>query len=131
MPSQNTFELPQMNPFSSVQLNAQLKARFSVRRLGWHNIPATTIRISRTSVLLAVRDRERFATVEEGDRVSLEIDLPNAAALPRRCLACRCIVSAIEEKADGSGRIELGVGQMSFQDMKTEDESRDNRSYVM
>ena len=81
----------------------------------WHRIPATTATFTRTRIVLCMSDQVGLAALQENDPVFVEVDLPVVAGLPRRCLACRCLVAVIERGADGSRLIDLDVKHMAVQ----------------
>ena len=98
-----------------LQFLTSVTVRCSIPRLKWHRIPATTATFTRTRIVLCMSDQAGLAAIQENDPVFVEVELPVVSGLPRRCLACRCVVAAIEGGADGSRLIDLDVKHMAVQ----------------
>lgn len=107
-----------MTERGGLSLPVQLAAWYSIERLGWTGKPATTIGMGRKLVSLAVNANEKLALVRKGDVVLVEVETPAAEGLPKRCLACRCIVADFSDSELGAGgRIELKVECMYFREV--------------
>jgi hypothetical protein len=107
-------------------LPVQLVAWYSIERLGWSDKLATTIRMGRNVVSLAVNANEKLALLRTGDVVLVEVETPAAEGLPQRCLACTCIVTDFMEEVIGvGGRIDLKAECMYFREVTRREQPAD------